>query len=869
MEGVAERCPDGMLPVPADACPQPPPARPRNPFDPPAALALILGLLACVLPTAAHGWSRVVVDSVGDVGEYPSLVLDSQSLPHIAYYDFDHQDLKYTYLSGGSWITVLVDTVGDVGQYASLALDNLDRPIISYYDATHQDLKVASLTGSSWTIQTVDATGVVGSFTSIAVAPNGTVAVSYFDQTNSDLKLATRFSFSWSIETVDASGSVGSRSSLTFDSSSNPHISYRGITTSDVKYATRTGGPWLIETVEGAASVGLFTSIRVDAGGVPSIAYFDITNSALKYASRAGGVWTTSFVDSAGFVGTYCSLALDSLGQPHIAYVYGDVPNADLRVASRSGTNWTVTSVDTLGDIGYWPSLTIAPGGCLRLAYYDNTHLDLIFGDQCFGIGPCGPTSTWKAGPSIKLVRPLDYWPKGQSLKGMRPGDVIAFSVYATDADYVLQTCTDCLNHTLTKKWGPYADRVIYQWDLSGDPYVGKWYRPQIPEDNSALFQIPLNWGQYDEAHKVAGPYSLVITNHLLEKALDDVIAYAFTIFMDKNCDATGNTPGGIDVHITMSGGEVPADEPVVEGGSGTCIPQPPVWVVGTPLTKGPIVMTEAPHLCPDYLALLSVAAIDSDMVTLACNDPTNVCTPAALPPERPPDAVRSSWGVVSGPGSFPLGTEGSVVVFWRSKSDSTRIQCLTQDSQTQFTDGSQTDARTMLKSKPPKALVGNGDDTLLGYHFKDAIKTADIAESRFKAQGYEVDFNPAVLNTDIRSALQTSCYQAIWLVGHGGDGIIYTADEPPNLPLFNTDAFSGDCLPAWDAPFSPFIRELTLLGCDTYAQQWRNMLVCGVVHDFDYLLYNGRPGRYLGRNPATWERRNHKPPAPHNLSAP
>jgi hypothetical protein len=85
-------------------------------------------------------WFIEVVDNVG--GRYSSLALDANGLPHIAYYDGIHGDLRYA-SRNGSWTSVPIDTDGDVGAYVSLALDNRGRVHLSYFDATTTALKYA------------------------------------------------------------------------------------------------------------------------------------------------------------------------------------------------------------------------------------------------------------------------------------------------------------------------------------------------------------------------------------------------------------------------------------------------------------------------------------------------------------------------------------------------------------------------------------------------------------------------------------------------------------------------------------------------------------------------------------------------------
>jgi hypothetical protein len=136
-------------------------------------------------------WTVENVDPNPGAGTYPSLSLDSNDVPHIAYYDQLNHALKHAYWNGEKWVIETVDTSGDVGSYASITIGKNDLIHISYYDADNADLKYAFWNGNSWTTTTVDAEGEVGTYNSIALDQNGAPRISYYDATNKWLKLAT------------------------------------------------------------------------------------------------------------------------------------------------------------------------------------------------------------------------------------------------------------------------------------------------------------------------------------------------------------------------------------------------------------------------------------------------------------------------------------------------------------------------------------------------------------------------------------------------------------------------------------------------------------------------------------------------------
>lgn len=151
----------------------------------------------CVAPPGMRcTWSSETVISPFQWMNPPSIAFGpSGAQPAIAYYDSANGDLiftgRVTIGPNSFWFPSTVDSVGDVGRYPSLAFDQLGQPHISYYDSTNGDLKRAWRVGPTWSTQVVDSEGDVGRYSSLRIDPCGFPQVSYYDSTNQALKYAT------------------------------------------------------------------------------------------------------------------------------------------------------------------------------------------------------------------------------------------------------------------------------------------------------------------------------------------------------------------------------------------------------------------------------------------------------------------------------------------------------------------------------------------------------------------------------------------------------------------------------------------------------------------------------------------------------
>ena len=62
-----------------------------------------------------------VIDSIGDVGNYSSMAMDSNGKMHISYVDITNTQVKYATDKSGAWV---VTVIGAGGLYTSIALDS-------------------------------------------------------------------------------------------------------------------------------------------------------------------------------------------------------------------------------------------------------------------------------------------------------------------------------------------------------------------------------------------------------------------------------------------------------------------------------------------------------------------------------------------------------------------------------------------------------------------------------------------------------------------------------------------------------------------------------------------------------------------------
>lgn len=341
----------------------------------------------CQVPTL------VTVDSVGDVGRYPSLAITDHGLPAISYQDVSSGGLKLAICRAVKCTNPIirtVDSAGGVGEHSSLALTSNDYPVISYLDYTNGDLKLALCGDPTCThvaSKTIDSTGDVGWFSSLGLNINDIPLISY--QMNPGfLKLAVCndpncSSFALQVIEDDPGDWEGWYTSLALDETNRLFISNLDVTNFNLELvicadpACTSPAFW---TVDSVGNVGHYSSLTLNSREQPVISYYDDTNKDLKLAicNRACSGYLPRIVDSRGAVGGSSAMILTRSDQPVISYRDDDKDTLKLAVCNDPGcSNPTLTTVDSLGNTGWHTTLGMNSAGYLYIAYYKHDSHDL------------------------------------------------------------------------------------------------------------------------------------------------------------------------------------------------------------------------------------------------------------------------------------------------------------------------------------------------------------------------------------------------------------------------------------------------------------------------------------------------------------
>jgi len=125
------------------------------------------------------------VERPADVGEYAQIHIDGNT-HYIVFYDRAQSSLVLLEGFAGAYVSTVIDEVGDVGQWPSMVVEG-GNVAISYHDVTNQDLKLAIREGGGrFQVITLD-DGAYRGADSALYKRDGRWAAAYFDGRNNDL----------------------------------------------------------------------------------------------------------------------------------------------------------------------------------------------------------------------------------------------------------------------------------------------------------------------------------------------------------------------------------------------------------------------------------------------------------------------------------------------------------------------------------------------------------------------------------------------------------------------------------------------------------------------------------------------------------
>jgi hypothetical protein len=350
------------------------------------------GTVVCGLMPVFPTFTLTTVASSGDMGKTSSIVIGSDGLGIISFYDNTYHDLVVFHCddincTSGDYHPV--DTDADVGQYTSIAIGTDGYPLISYYDVTSSSLNVAHCNDvaciSSSNVTILDSANDVGKFTSITIGGDGYGLISYYDITNKDLKIAHCTNLpctTFEINVVGSStGDVGQKTHIVtgtdgygfvigYDDSWGLRLAHCG------DYACSPGSLFY-GTVGFGIRSGYFNDLIIGPDGFVWIIFsYDFGVGTIRCQNIDCTVLTNYYTDINEEVETLSfALGTDDLG----IFSYKDIySNLIISHCDNEGCTKTTTStLDSYEDVGIMSSIVIGEDGLPLISYYDETNADL------------------------------------------------------------------------------------------------------------------------------------------------------------------------------------------------------------------------------------------------------------------------------------------------------------------------------------------------------------------------------------------------------------------------------------------------------------------------------------------------------------
>ena len=158
-------------------------------------------------------WDTAAAEEVtnpADVGRFAELLIDGQT-EYIALYDKAAGDLVLLEGFADAYADTLVYSAGDVGRFPSMLLEDDGTLHIAFQDVTNQDLLLATrVSGGDFEVQEVSTGDFHGADTEVFRIDDERLGILFFDGRENNMMLAVQTETGWDVETVGGDeGAVG------------------------------------------------------------------------------------------------------------------------------------------------------------------------------------------------------------------------------------------------------------------------------------------------------------------------------------------------------------------------------------------------------------------------------------------------------------------------------------------------------------------------------------------------------------------------------------------------------------------------------------------------------------------------------------
>jgi hypothetical protein len=322
------------------------------------------------------------ISTVDDNGAKPSLAVNSDGVPHIAFMlEAMPGFVKHAVLGDAGWNFTTISEGYFYGPL-DIELDRAGDPAISWHNHDTENEAYAKLVDGKWVVQDVDHPGHDGWDNNLVLDLKSRPHTVSIDPKQFGSSSGVEYAFydgdTWTVEEV-GSGPIAYEfgMAIALDMSYNPQLAWYDDTEKDLKYAVKEGDSWEISTVDSEGDVGRYPALVIDKNNNAYISYYEMmtnTSGYIKVAKWDGEAWTSERIDKldnvvVGFTGARktSSIVLDFEQNPIVVYSDESV----IKLALSDGSDWSLETVSEAGDLpfGQQVSMAVDVNGTLHLTY--------------------------------------------------------------------------------------------------------------------------------------------------------------------------------------------------------------------------------------------------------------------------------------------------------------------------------------------------------------------------------------------------------------------------------------------------------------------------------------------------------------------